>query len=147
MPAADQRRLLLAVARGQTDWREIERLGVTPALDRRPPEWIEPAALPITAVSPADLATGFLTHLPSSRGLQEWAQAIEMCGCFDLASLEDDPVGELLLDALWSASYGEPIAVDSVEAIRSIAEGSSAEVPEPRPAVVPAARRATPRRP
>ena len=132
MPVPDQRQLLLAVARGQVDWRAVEWLGVVSALDRSPPEWLEPATLPSTAVSLADVATGFLTHLPPPRGLHEWAQAIEMCGCFDLASIEKDPVGELLLEALWSASYGDPIVVNTVEAIRSIAEGRSAEVAEPR---------------
>lgn len=121
--STDKRHLLLAIARGEADWRALERLGVKPGLDQSPPTWWEPDSLPVVTVTAQDLATGLLAHLSSARARQEWAQAIEFCGSFDLAPLAGDPGGDLVLDALWSASFGEPISDEPLAAIREIAEG------------------------
>jgi hypothetical protein len=114
--------LLLAIARGEANWRELNRFGIEPGLDREPATWREPASIPTVQPSLHDLAVGLLTHLPSPPALREWAQVIEMTGCFDLTALDGDPGGETLLQAVWSASFGEPIDEGTLRVLRRIAE-------------------------
>lgn len=112
---------LRAIVRGETHWSEPERLGVHPVLDVNPALWEEPPALPVVSVRAEDLALGFCSHAGAPTTSREWAQVIELCGCFDLAPIEAAPSSDLLLDAVWSASFGDPIDDRALDLIHQMA--------------------------
>jgi hypothetical protein len=69
-------------------------------------------------VSAFDLARGFLTYLPDASRLKEWAFVMEaLPGEFDVGS---HPAGETVLDALWSASFGEPLCEDQIAVLEEL---------------------------
>lgn len=101
-----------SILRGESGWRALERYGVTAQLDRMPATYSESQPLPVVIVTVDDLRRGYSAHLGNPRALREWAQIMEMCGCYDFEPVESDPDGEEVLDALWALAFGEQPATD-----------------------------------
>src|SRR5437879_2569194 len=99
------------VVRGQRPWTDLRTIGIDVQLEGDRCTFQNPRDIE-ARVDIHDLAKGFLAHLHDARNLREWAfvleaSDLEMC-------LEDHPAGETLLNALWSASFGEPISTDVI---------------------------------
>ncbi len=112
---------LLGIARGTRDWRVLEQFGVRAALDRLPATFEEPGGLPFVPVTVDDLRAGFAILRADAYALRQWAQIILMCGCFELAPLEDDQAGDDLLNALWGLAYGDEPQGEALAAIGAVA--------------------------
>jgi len=66
-----------------------------------------------------DLAKGFQTYRHDPEKLRDWAFFVEAADVeLDVSS---HPAGETLLNALWGASFGEPLSPDAVRAIEQLA--------------------------
>jgi len=73
-----------------------------------------------TCISVHDLAKGLSTYLDDARTLREWAFIIEaMPAEFEV---DNHPAGEMVLDALWRASFGEPLREDQIAVIKALGE-------------------------
>jgi hypothetical protein len=77
-----------------------------------------PAGTPEVQVSPADLSRGLLAAWARGTDLGEWAAATRSLVILDG---EDSPVWEVLMNALWAASFGDPIPDEALTLARSLA--------------------------
>ena len=77
-----------------------------------------------TRVSIHDLARGFLQHLRDPRSLREWAFIMEALP-YELIDAEDHPARQNFLNALWSASFGDPLQEAEIGVITELARGDS----------------------
>jgi hypothetical protein len=73
-------------------------------------------------VGPSDIARGILAFLHSPAELQEWALVI-LAGPFGL-DLEVQLVGDILLDALWDASFGQAISEEAIRIVQTYVESN-----------------------
>ncbi len=112
--------LILAFVRGERSWKVLEKAGVY--IEFRPDgyEIDNPWKLTATA-SPRDVALGILVYYRSSEQLRRLAGIILAGSSFlDLSDeFETTPEGDVLLNALWDATFGDEI---NQEAVR-VAEG------------------------
>jgi hypothetical protein len=107
------------VARGERHWAELRSFG----LDFDPEAGRADRLPPIDArVTVHDLASGFVSCLHDSRALREWAFVMEAVPA-DFEAVEAHPEGEVVLGALWNASFGEPLSEAELEVIRALANG------------------------
>jgi hypothetical protein len=76
-----------------------------------------------TRVTVHDLARGFLTYLHDATRLQDWAFVMEAMPAD--VDVENHPAGETVLNALWSASFGEPLSDDQLAVLKALGEEES----------------------
>jgi hypothetical protein len=76
----------------------------------------------VAVAKAVDLAMGLLSYLDRPRELRRWAGLIQAGVNFLDIDVEDDPFGEILLDAVWSASFGELVSPEAVAAARVLVE-------------------------
>ena len=118
--------MLAGIVRGAVTWRVLERFGVRADLDRLPATFHQPGGLPVIQVTVDDLRAGFSSCRDDAIGLRQWAQIALMCDCFDFAPVEDDPVGDLVVTALWDLAYGDEPAPAALAALRRAQGGRAA---------------------
>jgi hypothetical protein len=108
--------LVRQVVRGERPWTDLRSLG----MKLRPEEGYAADVPPLDVkVDIKDLARGFIAHLKAPRALREWAFVMEALPTeFDA---ERHPSGEAVMDALWSASFGEPLDDAQVELLKNLA--------------------------
>jgi hypothetical protein len=111
------------VVRGERPWTDLAPLGMTggPSEGRCEFRASFPAA---TRVGVHDLARGFLTHYSDPCRLREWAFVMEAMP-YDLTDAQDHPSGQLVLDAVWSASFGNPLAEREIAVITNLGNEST----------------------
>lgn len=72
--------------------------------------------------SAQDVARGFVRHQAKHEDLAKWAQVLLAGSSFiDLGRIEKDANGDLLLEGLWDASFGEPVSENVLELVRRLA--------------------------
>jgi hypothetical protein len=105
------------VIRGERPWTDLRSLG----MDLRP-ETGEARDLPPTDVKVDihDLASGFVAQWHDPAALRAWAFTLQAVDA-DFEPVEGHPSGEAVLDALWKASFGEPLEAGQVEVITKLA--------------------------
>ena len=96
--------LLLRFVRGLADVVDIESLGIRVGLTDGLVTIDEPAGLRVIEAGIADVSTGLLARW--MREGEVWAQVVLGLNAIDLAPLERDPTGGLLLEALWDMASG-----------------------------------------
>lgn len=111
--------LILQVIRGEKHWRELESIGISVKfiedslhIEDRTKITVKPAI--------KDVALGFLRHRFSNE-LSTWATVILGLTAINFSEIEQDSVGEKILDALWEASTNNHIDSDIMEIIEDIA--------------------------
>jgi hypothetical protein len=111
------------VVRGERPWTDLGPLGMRggPTEGRCEFDASFPAG---TRVGIRDLARGFLSHLPDVGQLTEWAFVMEAMP-YDLTDAEDHPTGQMLLDALWNASFGNPLSETEIGVISNLTNESA----------------------
>ncbi len=98
--------VLRQVVQGKKHWRDLDTIEYFLQVEgehcsiNNPHRWEAAATV-------FDLAQGFLAFRNDSRKLREWAFVVEALDV-DL-DVANHPAGETLLDALWRASFGEPL--------------------------------------
>jgi hypothetical protein len=108
--------LVRQVVRGERPWADLRSLG----MKLRPEEGYAADVPPLDVkVGIQDLARGFVAHLPVPDALREWAFVMEALPT-DFGA-EQHPSGEAVMDALWGASFGEPLSDVQVELLKNLA--------------------------
>jgi hypothetical protein len=115
----DSQEILRQVVRGERPWTDLGVVGIH--VRREGDRHILENPQHISAcVGVQDLARGFRTYLPDVHALREWAFLVEAMDV-DLGEVECHPEGETLLEALWDASFGEPVSTKALRAIEQLA--------------------------
>ncbi len=113
---------ILGVVRGERPWTDLRLLGMTDGPEEG--SWQFPVAFPAdTQVAVGDLARGLLAHLHDGPRLKEWATLMEALP-YELVDAESHPEGQTVLDALWSASFGDPLGEKEIGVVTSLANES-----------------------
>ena len=60
-----------------------------------------------------------MSHLHDPAALREWAFVMQAIPA-DLAAVEAHPDGEVVLGALWKASFGEPLSEAEIGVIKAL---------------------------
>ncbi len=120
MDDAAKRRLALAIVRGEVNWRQLERLGITARLSPALSKMDVPADVPVVEATQSDIARGLLAKAPSAEALREWATAIELAIFIGVEDLQDSEIGECLLEALAAAAAGEGVTDDALAVVRAL---------------------------
>ncbi|HJT76319.1 MAG TPA: hypothetical protein VJ739_03880 [Gemmataceae bacterium] len=108
--------LIRLVVRGERPWTELRSLGI----ELRPEEGYAAEVPPLDLqVNVGDLAQGFRAHLQNPRALKEWAFVMEALPT-DFEA-EQHPSGEAVMNALWSASFGEPLSAEQIDLLKNLA--------------------------
>ncbi len=113
--------LVRQVVRGERPWTDLRALG----MNLRPEDGYAAQVPPLDLqVDIPDLARGFVAHLRVPRGLREWAFVMEALPTDFNA--EQHPSGAAVMDALWNASFGNPLSAEQVELLQELAgEGAN----------------------
>src|SRR5438552_571690 len=98
-----EREKILQVVRGERPWTDLDEIGIRVQIQDDRCTFQNPRGIEVAA-DVHDLAKGFLAYRHDPRKLREWAFVIEASDV-DL-DVEKHPQGEILLNALWSASFG-----------------------------------------
>jgi hypothetical protein len=118
----DDADVLRAFVRGEVPTDALARLGYNLTGDVDPLRLdapvIEGVELPL-----ADLAAGLLRHWALGTTLRGWAAVVLMLADVQFQEAES-PDEDRLLDALWSATVGEPVPDDAVRLARQLALGA-----------------------
>jgi hypothetical protein len=87
-------------------------------------ENLSPPILP----SIVDIAYGFMKYKNNKDQLKQWASFIlSAIGIINLDQLESDEKGEIVLNALWDASFSDPVSKDTFLVIEDIVLDSVAK--------------------
>jgi hypothetical protein len=110
--------VLKKFVRGESEWQVLLSLGASIDLDAGGLSLIERADAPVYEPSAQDVAAGLLVHWAVGTSLRDWARLVLAVGMVDLASLEDHPAGEVLLNALWDAAGGCDVSEAAIDKAR-----------------------------
>jgi hypothetical protein len=121
MNALDDRDVVGGFVRGESSWKVLEEFGARITFGPTGLHLEEPGNIPVDEASAVDVATGFIRHFGRDT-LREWAAVMLATGMVDLSSLESDPRGDVVLEAIWDAAGGEPVRPDHLASMRELAE-------------------------
>jgi hypothetical protein len=71
----------------------------------------------------SDVATGMIAYRDDKNSLQAWASFLLTTNSIDLENFETETGGDILLNALWDANYGEPIPKNAFARAEELALG------------------------
>src|SRR5262245_46092764 len=114
----NEKEMLRQIVRGERPLADIRALGmeIESTSDRRVLRMSHPISV---RADVHDLAKGFLAYRHDPDKLKEWAFLVEAA---DLdADVSYHPLGETLQNAVWKASFGEPLEEGIVTAIEQLA--------------------------
>jgi hypothetical protein len=114
-------RLVIGFVRGDADPTELAQTGLLLELSESGLQLEEPPGVPVVTPSTSDVASGLLTRRARGREpLAVWARVLLAANFIDLRDLEDNPAGELLLEALWDAADGADVDDRAIDAARGL---------------------------
>lgn len=116
--------LLQGFVRGETAWEALAGLGAQLTVSPMTLRIDEPADAPVFEPSAGDVATGLCAHWAVGVTLRDWARVLLATSMIDLRGLEDDPNGEILLEAVWAAADGADIDERQLKVARQLASSS-----------------------
>ncbi len=98
---------ILAIIRGDVPISRLDEIGIH--ISQRGDDFAfelrEDHPLPAVAPRAVDIAQGLLKYRDNPEDLQQWGRFMMMSSAVDLGSLEEHPRGDMLLNALWDASF------------------------------------------
>lgn len=121
MTAAEMMNVIRDFVRGERDSSALTTLGASLELDEDAVHLDEPANAPVYDATASDVAVGLLANWAVGTSLRDWARVLLATGMVDLSSLEDDPRGESLLNALWDAAEGSGPSDGQLHVARQVA--------------------------
>jgi hypothetical protein len=120
---ATDKEITRQVVRGERPWTDLRKLGIDIQVEGNRCLYDNPRHIHIDAAADVhDLAGGFLAYHHDPRRLREWAFVLEASDV-DL-DVETHPAGEILLSALWRASFGEPLGEETERLIEQLVKGN-----------------------
>ena len=111
--------LIEEVVAGDRPWTDLRPLG----MEAQPDEgWCQflPKFPDEVQVHVFHVVRGFRAFMHDSRRLREWAFVIEALP-IDVVDVGLYPVGEAVMAAVWSASFGDPLRADQISLIEALA--------------------------
>jgi hypothetical protein len=120
-PEVEAEKLILAFVRGDRSWETLGRAGVYIEIRGDGYEIDNPWKL-TAKVYPRDVAHGLLVYRRTSYQLQRWSGIILAGSSFLDLSEEFDttPEGDILLNALWDAAFGDEIPLEAISVAESL---------------------------
>lgn len=115
----DARELLRGVLRGEVDVERLTDVGVE-TKDAGGGVRISTAVQHADEFTLTDLATGLVAQWARGTSLRRWASVILMVDAFQFEEAESEEE-QILLDALWTASAGEPVDDAALNLARELA--------------------------
>lgn len=124
MPETSDQQVVLDFVQGRRSWRDLEFVGVTVSFMDDGCDCDGQGTI-VVAPSAPDIALGLLQKMREpAPALQRWASVVLAASAvIDLKHLGEVPDGELLLEAVWEASAGQPIDDASVKFAESLVHG------------------------
>lgn len=110
---------ILAFVRGQREIADLAALGIKVDAEGDNLVVSNPEAHVAVAV-PADIAEGMMALAEDGDRLRSWASVLLAAAPFIELALDEAPYGDVLLEALWDASNGEPIRAAALLAAREL---------------------------
>jgi hypothetical protein len=110
------------VVRGVRPWTDLGQVGIIIRLQGARASVDNTRRISASADA-HDLAHGLLAYRADANALREWAFILEGGSSFLDLDVEDHPDGEVLLDGLWKACFGEPIPAEAVRAAEHLVAG------------------------
>jgi hypothetical protein len=104
------------VARGERPWSDLRSFGMDLSPRAGHAYNLPPTSVRVTV---HDVASGFVSCLHDPTALREWAFVMETVPA-DFEAVEAHPEGEVVLGALWNASFGEPLSEAEIEVIHTL---------------------------
>jgi hypothetical protein len=105
--------------RGERPWADLRTVGITIQFNGAHCAIDNPHRLTAPA-DIQDLARGLLAHLQDPRALRTWAFILEAEGFVDWGDAERHPGWEPLWDAVWRASFGEPVPEGAIKTAQEL---------------------------
>ena len=121
MTVAETMDVIRDFVRGERDSGALTTLGASLELDDDAVHLDEPSDAPVYDATVSDIAVGLLANWAVGTSLRDWARVLLSPGMVDLSSLEDDPRGETLLNALWDAADGSGPSDRQLHVARQVA--------------------------
>jgi hypothetical protein len=118
---SERTNVLRDFVRGESDSDALSAVGASLAIEDDVVRLDEPAGAPVYGATATDVAVGMLANWALGTPLRDWARVLLATGMVDLSSLEDDPLGEALLNALWDAAEGAGPSESQLEIARVVA--------------------------
>lgn len=120
--------VVLGVIRSELPVATLETVGIRLVLKEGHYELKSQGGLEVVTPSVLDLARGMLAHLAHPTELKPWAFfVLGESGAIDLEEVESHPQGELLISALWDASFEGKISDDALRAAENLVETAAPE--------------------
>lgn len=110
----EDKELIQQVVRGERPWTDLASIGIDVQFEGNRCLIANPRGIVATA-DVHDVAAGLLAHQHDPHELQEWAYILEASSTFLDLDVEQHPSGDALLDAVWRASFGEPLPADIIQ--------------------------------
>jgi hypothetical protein len=106
--------LIRQVVRGERPWTDLRTVGINIQMNGTHCAIDNPGRL-TAAADVQDLARGLLAHLQDPRALRTWAFVLEAESFVDWGDAERHPAWEPLWDAVWRASFGDPVPEEAIQ--------------------------------
>jgi len=116
---SEQSELIREIVAGARHWRDLRNCGVLVDVSPDGVRVLGGQEAPVK-IGVEDLARGWLAHSESGSALREWARFVHGAVSLIELDVESHPLGEELLDAVWRASFGEPLSEDMTKTARRI---------------------------
>ena len=111
---SDRTERIMSVVRGEVDPEALGELGIVADFHGGALELSEPAGLPAVVVPARSLVDGLVAHWAKRNRLREWAQIVLALNLLNFGEVQDHPLGDELLEAIWEASSGVGLPADRV---------------------------------
>ena len=112
--------LILEVVRGERSWCALASLGIAVVMRDGTYEVTNPRRWRAVAGA-ADVAYGLVRHQGQPEALRRWASVLLSGATFLELALDDHLAGDLLLSALWDASFGDPLVGEVLHVVEQVA--------------------------
>jgi hypothetical protein len=126
-PNGSDDNIVLTIIRGQQPIAALATAGVTMSFRAADPEG-KSRQIIITQDRPfgvqatvADIAAGLIRHISNPDELSDWATFLLAADWIDFEPLERHPDGDILLEALWNASFRYEIGGTAIETATRLA--------------------------
>ena len=119
-PRTDDQETIRQMVRGEIPWTQLKAIGISIDLEGNRCKIENPRGI-VAKADVHDLAKGLLSYLNNAAELRRWAYLLEAGSTFLDLDVEDHPSGDQMLQALWKASFGEPISEDDKKLAQQLA--------------------------
>ena len=111
---------ILRFVRGELDYSAVQAFGVHFVFDEKGMLRTEGKEKATATPSLKDFSLGLLRWNDQPDRLRPWAAILLSATLVDLANLQDNAIGEMFLENLWDAAFGNTVGEDALLAARNL---------------------------